>query len=1315
MAGPFPCNSYIYQIEYDGANTLLYEVDIVVGSMNLINPNIGFNTDAIAYNVADDLLYAFDSTTAELFTIDNAGTSSSLGFITNLPAPANYDVIGIDNNGYLYVTTTGTTTYYTIDLNAGPTYLDLVDAQSGYILDVFPYGNSTIGLTTIDANDMAYNPIYNYFYYVDSATGDVTTFLPTSGGITPLTTTGLAATSIDGIYIDSLGNIYVYDDTTNDIYRVTADLSAANGVVLTSGFIPTDTFADWAGCMNAIISYVDLAVVKTDSIEYVSIGDDVSYVISITNNGTIDAENVELVDILDPAFAYQAGSLKINGVDSGDDLTSVSLPDIAPGATVTVTFSATVVGLPAINPVSNVATINYEFDDGFGSTQSGTENSNITTTEVYYADLISTANFVKSVSDNLVTIGDTITYTIYVYNSGNTLADNIVVADTLPAEVSYVPGTMLIGGVPDASLPGSISLPAPLLAGAAVIITFDVTVDSYPPSGTLVNYADITYDYTVDPLNILGESESGTSNSVETDVVFVDLSSITKSQSDDYAAIGDEITYSITFTNDGNVDANNVVLTDIDPAGTTFVAGSVKIDGVDAALEDPNLGIPIGTVVPGQTVTVTFKVLVTSDPGGTIDNDATVDYTFTTDDLNPDSESGSETSNTTSADFVDLDVDVVKSADKLTTTTGDIITYTIVISNNGTVDIDDVLLTDPLSDDVEFVEDSVEIDGTPEAGEDPTVGIDLGTITAGTSVEVTFEVEVISTEEGTIDNQATIEFEYIPALGADPEFDTEDSNLLSIPNLVANLTMVKSTDKTVAILGEVITFTITITNDGDFDATDIIVTDTLDPEFEYIGNVTIDGVPNAGDITAGINVGDLAVGESVVITFEAKIVIMPGDGVVSNYAEAEYLYDNGLTPLALTRAIVGTTSTSNVVNIVVLESSVDIYKRSSRQVIIVGEQATYTIEIINNGYPDVVDMILTDILPPELLVIDITIDGVSVVGDLVAGIPLGPLPAGSSRIVTIVVEGVNTLLDYINRVDVEVEFEPVVGEPPSFIDIFALDAAGMSVVEPYLSLIKSPDVTDAVIGQVVPYTLRVENTGNITLNDVVVGDILPIDLEYVPGSLKVDGVKVLTQDIVSGVNLGTLIPGQIKVVTFDLLIVGNSVNPIVNRSYGLFNYDTEDLVSPEYGRVVSNDAVINVYEAYLQLTKSADKTEIKIGETVQYTITLTNAGDTELINVIFRDELPCLLTFVRGSFSINGVSYGIQQINLLKGINIGSMQPGEVITIVFDAYLRGTSCTYNKESRLDNIANASYIYILPNGTTETKRTGDVINSIYKVK
>lgn len=1314
MAGPLPCNSYIYQIEFDGANTLLYEVNPVLGSMNLINPNIGFNTNAIAYNVANNLLYAFDSTTAELFTIDNAGTSTSLGFITNLPAPANYDVIGIDNNGYLYATTTGTTTYYTIDLNAGATYLTLRDAQGGYVADVFPYGNSTVGLTTLNANDMAFNPVYSHFYYVDSLTGNVTTFLPSSGLITPLTTTGLAATSINGIYIDSLGNIYVYDNTTNDIYRVTANLSTANGVVLTAGFIPTDTFADWAGCMNAIISYVDLAVVKTDSIEYVSLGEEVSYVISITNNGTVNAENVKLVDILDPAFNYQNGSLMVNGVPAGNNLTSVSLPDIAPLGTVTVTFNATVVGLPAINPVSNIATVNYEFDNGFGSITDGTQNSNITTTEIYYANLISTSNFVKSVSDDLVTIGDTITYTIYIYNSGNTAADNVVVADILPAEVSYVGGTMLIDGNPNASLPGSILLPAPLASKTASIITFDVIVNSYPPSGKLINYANITYDYTVDPLDPLGYSESGTSNSVETDVVFVDLSSITKSQSDDYAAIGDEITYSITFINDGNVDANNVVLTDPDPAGTAFVAESVKIDGLDAPLEDPNLGIAIGTVVPGQTVVVTFKVVVTSDPGGTIDNIATVDYTFTTDDLNPNSESGSETSNTTNADFVDLDIGVVKSADKITTTTGDIITYTIVISNNGAVDIDDVLLTDPLSNNVEFVEDSVEIDGTPEAGEDPTVGIGLETIPTGTSVTVTFEVEVISTQEGTIDNQAAIKFEYIPALGADPQSDTKESNLLSIPNLVANLTMVKSVDKTVAILGEVITFTITITNDGDFDATDIIVTDTLDPEFEYVGNVTINGVPDVGDITAGLNVGDLAVGESVGITFEAKIVTKPNDGVVSNYAEAEYLYENGLTPIALTRAIVGSVSTSNTVNIVVLESSVDIYKRSSRQVIIVGEQATYTIEIINNGYSDVVGMILTDILPVELTVIDITIDGVSVAGDLVAGIPLGALPAGSSRIVTIVVEGVNTLLDYINRADVEVEFEPVVGEPPSFINIFALDTDGMSVVEPYLSLIKSPDVTDAVVGQRVPYTLRVENTGNITLNDVVVGDILPIDLEYVHGSLKVDGIKISTQDIVTGVKLGTLIPGQIKIVTFELLITGNSVNPIINRSYGLFNYDTEDLASPKYGRVVSNEAAINVYEADLQLTKSADKSEIKIGETVQYTITLSNAGDTELINVILKDKLPCLLTFVKGSFSINGVNYGIQQINLLKGINLGAMQPGEVITIVFDAYLRGTSCTYNKELRLDNIVNASYIYILPNGTTETRKTNDVINSIYKV-
>ncbi|MNV97974.1 hypothetical protein D3C71_1931680 [compost metagenome] len=76
------------------------------------------------------------------------------------------------------------------------------------------------------------------------------------------------------------------------------------------------------------------------------------------------------------------------------------------------------------------------------------------------------------------------------------------------------------------------------------------------------------------------------------------------------AVSGDIITYTLTVTNNGISPVNNVVLVDPIPVGTSFVAGSVTINGTPSPLDNPGVGIPLGTIAAGATVVVTFQVLV---------------------------------------------------------------------------------------------------------------------------------------------------------------------------------------------------------------------------------------------------------------------------------------------------------------------------------------------------------------------------------------------------------------------------------------------------------------------------------------------------------------------------------------------------------------------------------------------------------------------------------------------------------------------------------------------------------------------------------
>ena len=77
-----------------------------------------------------------------------------------------------------------------------------------------------------------------------------------------------------------------------------------------------------------------------------------------------------------------------------------------------------------------------------------------------------------------------------------------------------------------------------------------------------------------------------------------------------FAAKGDTLTYTITITNQGNVDVNNIYFTDNIPNGTTFVENSVMVDGTKMPAYRPETGYNVANLSPNQSTTTCFQVTV---------------------------------------------------------------------------------------------------------------------------------------------------------------------------------------------------------------------------------------------------------------------------------------------------------------------------------------------------------------------------------------------------------------------------------------------------------------------------------------------------------------------------------------------------------------------------------------------------------------------------------------------------------------------------------------------------------------------------------
>lgn len=80
--------------------------------------------------------------------------------------------------------------------------------------------------------------------------------------------------------------------------------------------------------------------------------------------------------------------------------------------------------------------------------------------------------------------------------------------------------------------------------------------------------------------------------------------------------------------------------------------------------------------------------------------------------------------------------------------------------------------------------------------------------------------------------------------------------------------------------------------------------------------------------------------------------------------------------------------------------------------------------------------------------------------------------------------------------------------------------------------------------------------------------------------------------------------------------------------------------------------------------KSVDKTFATIGDTISYTITLSNPGNVTSQNIIFTDILPEGTTFISGTLTNDS---GTQQIgNPASGIQIGNINPGSTVAITIN-------------------------------------------------
>ena len=706
------------------------------------------------------------------------------------------------------------------------------------------------------------------------------------------------------------GDVGSFSLTSNTVY--TSDIGKVVYATITVKAIGTeDCFLRFIPTPPRTVNTNDVDITKTalatqgsnTSLREVEDNEIFYYKILLENNSPIPTDNLVVTDripdefeILDAYTGSRSGqniTWNIGSMDVGETIelfVQVRVKEDFNRTNFTVTNTA-------------IVTINDE------------EKSDDATVEILKPDLTIT----KEASVNVIKPGEEFSYTITVTNKGEGTAKNVVVTDNISNYFTIVNSSVSNSG----SGNNARFVIGDLDYNDSVFITITVRVNDNAPLDAIDNIAIASADNN-EPVE-------------DNDTVIINDANltITKTATKNELRPGEEFTYNIVITNEGDASSNPLTVRDtIDSRLEIISAPGADVNGQQVSWTLSSLGAS-----RSQKYTVTVRVKDSVVAGTNIPNVAILEE-----------EGEEDKQDDEDIIIVDSKVIINKTASKNEVKPAEEFEYYIDITNNGDAASRDLTITDVIDSRLEIVRAS----GASVNGQTITWHVSSLGISESKRFTVVVRVKKDIADNTVINNVVTLS-----EPGKPDQTDDED---VTVKKPILNITKVAYNaegEKTVAP-GEEFYYQITVTNTGSIASSLITIYDDINSLLTIVdsdgGTVngnritwTIDSLPASGNITYTVRVR--------LSTSATSGTSIPNTAVLTH--EDETLEDDD--------------------TVEVVDSDVYLLKRASQEVVHAGEEFYYTITIGNNGTTTAEDLILTDSIPEklELLRVEYTNDNTS--------------------------------------------------------------------------------------------------------------------------------------------------------------------------------------------------------------------------------------------------------------------------------------------------------------------------------------------------
>lgn len=947
-------------------------------------------------------------------------------------------------------------------------------------------------------------------------------------------------------------------------------------------------------------------------------GGTVTFSVTVQNSSPTPATNVDVTDPVGPGFASYSWTCTGSGgavcpTPSATGPISDTIANFPAGGSLTYTITATVIDNPPVNVVNTFTAAPPGGSDAVcagGNAPPCSSSVSLPATPI--------VEIVKSTSSTSAVPGGTLNYTVGVNNVGSSAANNTVVSDPLPAGVvSFLWSCTATGGAvcPNASGSGAINETiATLPSGGSVSYAISATLSASPPA-TVVNTASATPPSG----GVCSDGSTPPCNATAT-VAAVPVVQVTKTSGAAPIEAGGTVEYQIVVSNDGAVAANGVTVSDPIPAGITTpftwtCATTAGTGACNAASGSGAISTSANLPQPGDAVTYTVTGTVAASPPATITNTATIAPPASGVCNGPCSASASN-----STIDVSLAKSVVDGDGNGVANPGEILTYTIRLSNAGSAAAQNVSLTETVPVGTSYV-------GTGEGWN--CAGVTAGnactqvvaSVPSGTNTAtVTFTVRVDDPLAATL---ASIDNVVVKTGDAPPACPGADPRCASLP-VGAILSVAKSVTESVAMPGGTLTYTILVGNASGVAAGSTTLTDPLPAGITAFswscaasGGATCPNASGSGALNQTIP--SLPAGGLLTYTVTATVAANPPASIANT---ATVTPPTGGTCDSDGCVAVATVGTAAVVRI---------EKSTTASAVIPNSTMTYTVTVTNTGASPADGTHVDDTIPADFASANwscassggAVCPNASGSGNIDETIAV--LPAGG--VVTYTITVVATATPSPTVVNTATVTPPANGECDGGNCSASTSTPAGALTS--MTVTKDDGNTTYTPGGTGTYTIVVTNAGPSTANNVSVDDPFPAGVTLaaavtctpagaagcgtITGAVGATGFSVVGATVAVGP--GNSITYTVPVAFASTMTQGSLVNNVTVSEPN----DSTPAIAGDTDTLGANSDV--------SIVKSGPS-NVTGGAPVAYTLTISNAGPSSADGTTYNDDVPAGITGV---------------------------------------------------------------------------------------